>query len=132
MEEVVFFDDVLDHIGVLQQDKILYDYYLWASDDFGTYFPYGHHHLVDMYFNPLTNRGFVTSDKPQMPDYGGRYSTKSIVKMEFRPIPQAPPSLYVEGLGWLSNPESGATCNGCHVKKGSVQIPVNCSVCHHP
>lgn len=129
-EEVVFFDDVLDAAGLSQAEKALYDYYLWAADDFGTYFPYGHHHLVDMFFNPLTNRGYVTADNPEMAAYGGRYSTKAILRIELRPVPQADPSLHVEGLGWLSNPESAASCNGCHVKKGVVQIPVNCAQCH--
>ena len=58
-EEVVFFDTLLDTAGLSEADKVENDYYLWASDDFGTYFPYGHHHLEDMYFNPLANRGFV-------------------------------------------------------------------------
>jgi len=129
-EQVVFFDDILDTMGMTEADKPLYDYYLWASDNFGTYFPYGHSHLVDMYFNPLTNSGYVTDDNPEMVAYGGRYSTKSILKMEFRPVPQALPSLYVDGLGWLSDPASSSACNGCHVKKGVVEKPVNCALCH--
>ena len=129
-EEVVFFDDVLDAAGISQAEKILNDYYLWASDDFGTYFPYGHDHLEDMFFNALTNQGYVTAENPDMADYGGRYSTKAILRIELRPIPQAEPSLFVEGLGWLSNPESAATCNGCHIKRGVLEIPVNCAQCH--
>jgi hypothetical protein len=129
-EEVVFFDDVLDAAGISQAEKTLNDYFLWASDDFGTYFPYGHDHLEDMFFNALTNQGYVTDDNPDMADYGGRYSTKAILRIELRPIPQADPSLFVEGLGWLSNPESAATCNGCHIKRGVLEIPVNCAQCH--
>jgi hypothetical protein len=132
-EEVVFFETLLDEpeLELTGQDKVENDYYLWASDDFGTYFPYGHHHLVDMYFNPLTNEGFVSDE--DMRDYGGRYSTKSILRVELRPIPQEAPSIFVDdalGTGWLSDPESQETCNGCHFKKGAVQLPVTCTDCH--
>ncbi|MEW6439566.1 MAG: hypothetical protein AB1640_01405 [bacterium] len=131
IEEVVFFDDVLDAAGIT--DKTLYDYNVWASDDFGTYFPYGHHHLEDMFFNALTNQGFITDANPGMSDYGGRYSTKAILRIELRPVPQSAPSLFVDdglGTGWLSDPNSSATCNGCHVKKGVLEIAVNCADCH--
>lgn len=129
-EEVVFLDTLLDTAGLSEAEKVENDYFLYASDDFGTYFPYGHHHLQDMYFRPLGNATFVTDDNPEMPAYGGRYSVKSLLRVELRQIPQEAPSLFVEGLGWLSNPESGDTCNGCHVKRGEVVIPVNCAQCH--
>jgi hypothetical protein len=125
---VVFFDTLLDTAGLSEADKVENDFYLWASDDFGTWFSYGHHHLVDMYFNPLTNRGSNATMGSS-----GRYSTKAILKIELRPIPQEAPSIFVDdalGTGWLSDPESGDTCNGCHVKKGEVVLPVNCTDCH--
>jgi hypothetical protein len=109
------------------------DYLLLASDDFGTYFPYSHHHLEEMYFRPLENATFVTDENPEMPAYGSRFSVKALLRVELRPIPEAPPSLFMDdalGTGWLSNPESAATCNGCHVKRGEVRIPVNCAQCH--
>jgi uncharacterized protein YdeI (BOF family) len=132
-EEVIFFETLLDTAGLSEAEKVENDYLLYASDDFGTYFPYGHHHLEDMYFRPLANRTFVTDDNPDMPGYGGRYSVKALLRVELRPIPQELPSLFVDdGLatGWLSDPESGATCNGCHFKRGEVEIPVNCAACH--
>ena len=49
-EEVVFLDTLLDTAGISEAEKVENDYFLFASDDFGTYFPYGHHHLEDMYF----------------------------------------------------------------------------------
>ena len=132
-EEVVFLDTLLDTAGFSEAEKVGNDYLLYASDNFGTYFPYGHHHLEDMYFRPLENRTFVTDDNPDMPAYGGRYSVKALLEIELRPIPQEAPSLFVDdalGTGWLADPESGATCNGCHVKRGEVVIPVNCAQCH--
>jgi hypothetical protein len=134
-EEVVFFETLLDEpdLELTDQDKVENDYYLWASDGFGTYFPYGHHHLEDMYFRPLGNSTFVTDDNPEMPAYGGRYSVKALLEIELRPIPQEAPSLFVEddlGTGWLSDPENSMTCNGCHVKRGEVRIGVNCTQCH--
>ena len=132
-EEVVFLDTLLDTAGISEAEKVENDYFLFASDDFGTYFPYGHHHLEDMYFRPLENETFVTDDNPAMPAYGGRYSVKSLLEIELRPIPQEAPSLFVDdalGTGWLSDPEDGYTCNGCHVKRGEVVIPVNCAQCH--
>jgi hypothetical protein len=129
-DEVVFLDTLLDEAGLSEAQKVENDYSLYASDAFGTYFPYGHHHLEDMYFQPLENRTFVTDENPEMPAYGGRYSVKALQKIELRPIPQAAPSLFVEGLGWLSDPESGDTCDGCHVRRGEVVIPVNCAQCH--
>ncbi len=131
-EEVVFLDTLLDTAGFSEADKVENDYLLYASDGFGTYFPYGHHHLEDMYFRPLANRTFVTDDNPDMPAYGGRYSVKALLEIELRPVPQEPPSLSIQGLGWLSDPHSGSTCNGCHVKRGSVVLEVNCytSGCH--
>jgi hypothetical protein len=132
-EDVVFFETLLDEpdLELTDQDKVENDYNLWASDDFGTYFPYGHDHLEGMYFNPLTNEGFVSNE--DMRDYGGRYSTKAILRIELRPIQQEPPSIFVDdalGTGWLSDPESGDTCNGCHVRRGVVVKPVSCTDCH--
>ena len=132
-EEVVFLDTLIDTAGLSETQKVESDYLLLASDDFGTYFPYGHHHLEDMYFRPLGNATFVTDDNPEMPAYGGRYSVKALLEIELRPIPQEAPSLFVDdalGTGWLSNPESSATCNGCHLKRGEVKIEVNCAQCH--
>ena len=134
-EEVVFLDTLLDTAGLSEAEKVENDYLLYASDDFGTYFPYGHHHLEDMYFRPLENKTFVTDDNPDMPEYGGRYSVKALLEIELRPIPQEAPSLFVDdalGTGWLSDPESGDTCNGCHVKRGQVVegMEVNCAQCH--
>ena len=69
-----------------------------------------------------------------MQTYGGRYSTKAILEVELREVPQTqPPSLCVDdilGAGCLSDPESGDTCNGCHFKRGSVVRPVSCTDCH--
>jgi hypothetical protein len=129
-EEVVFLDNLLDFAGISEAEKFENDYNLIASDGFTTYFPYAHHHLENMYFRPLGNATFVTDENPAMPEYGGRYSVKALLKIELRPIPQEAPSLFVEGLGWLSDPESAATCNGCHVKRGEVVMPVNCAECH--
>ncbi len=133
-EDVVFLDDVLDAAGLTEEEKLANDYYLLASDDFGTYFPYGHHHLEEMYFRPLANQTFVSAANPEMPAYGGRFSVKALLKIELRPIPRSdPPSLYVDsgpGTGWLSDPENGSSCSGCHVKHGEVRIPVNCAECH--
>lgn len=135
-EDVVFFDTLLDTAGLSEAEKVENDYYLWATDDFGTFFPYGHHHLEDMYFNPLTNRGFVTDEN--MMDYGGRYSTKSILRIELRPIPQEAPSIFVDddkATGWLSDPEMPTSkgshdgCYGCHYRN-AVALPVNCAECH--
>ena len=44
-----------------------------------------------MYFNPLTNRGSVTGDwgTGQMLEYGGRYSTKAIARIDYRAIDPA-------------------------------------------
>lgn len=132
METVVFFDDVLDAIGVQEAEKPHYDYLLWAPDDFGVYFPYGHNHLKEMYFDPVTNKGFVTNKNPDMPGFGGCFSTKAILRITLRPIPQGPPSLHANGLGWLPNPESKETCYGCHIKDqtGKLKIRVNCAECH--
>jgi len=132
-EEVVFLDTLLDIAGFSEAEKVENDYLLYASDDFGTYFPYGHNHVEDMYFRPLANRTFVTDDNPAMPEYGGRYSVKALLEIELRAIPQEAPSIFVDdGLatGWLSDPESGDTCNGCHFKRGAVVMPVNCADCH--
>jgi hypothetical protein len=133
-EEVVFLDTLLDTAGLSEADKVENDYFLLASDEFGTYFPYGHHHLEDMYFRPLANRTFVTDDNPDMPDYGGRYSVKALLEIDLRKIdPEVLPSIFVDddlGTGWLSDPESSVTCNGCHVKRGEVKIEVNCAQCH--
>jgi hypothetical protein len=132
-EEVVFLDTLLDTAGFSEAEKVENDYLLYASDDFGTYFPYGHHHVEDMYFRPLANRTFVTDDNPEMPAYGGRYSVKALLEIELRAIPQEAPSIFVNdalATGWLSDPESGDTCNGCHFKRGAVVIPVNCADCH--
>ncbi len=136
-EEVVFLDTLLDTAGFSEAVKVQNDYLLYASDGFGTYFPYGHHHLEDMYFRPPANRTFVIDEDPDsppdMPGYGGRYSVKALLEIELRPVPQEAPSIFVDdGLatGWLSDPESGATCNGCHVKRGEVVLPVNCADCH--
>jgi len=136
-EEVVFLDTLLDTAGLSEAEKVENDYFLYASDDFGTYFPYGHHHLEDMYFRPLANATFVYDDNPDlppdMPGYGGRYSVKSLLEIELRAIPQEAPSIFVDdarGTGWLSDPEDSYTCNGCHVKRGEVVIPVNCAQCH--
>jgi uncharacterized protein YdeI (BOF family) len=133
-EEVVFFDDVLNILGLDQAEKVLCDYYLLGSDNFGTYFPYGHHHLEDMYFNPVTNEGFVTDE--DMMDYKSRYSIKGIVRIEFRDVPQEAPSIFMDdalATGWLTDPENGdedTGCDGCHAKKGAVLLPVNCADCH--
>ena len=81
----------------------------------------------------LANATFITDDNPEMPAYGGRYSVKSLLRIELRMIPQEPPSIFVDdglGTGWLSDPESADTCNGCHVRKGTVNIPVDCAQCH--
>jgi hypothetical protein len=86
-----------------------------------------------MYFLSLENRTFVTDDNPEMPAYGGRYSVKALLEIGLRPIPQEAPSIFIDdalGTGWLSDPESGDTCNGCHVKRGAVVMPVNCADCH--
>jgi hypothetical protein len=128
-EEVVFLDTLLDEAGLSQDEKIMNDYYLYASDGFGTYFPFGHHHLEDMYFRPLANRTFVTDEYPAMRAYGGRYSVKALLRIELRPVPQEPPSIFAEGWGWLSDPEDPATCYGCHVRQ-ELNIPVNCAQCH--
>ncbi|MEW6442626.1 MAG: hypothetical protein AB1640_16945 [bacterium] len=130
MEKVVFFDDVLDATGMEQADKKRHDYRLLATDDFGVHFPYGHGHLKEMYFNPSTNKGFVTNENPDMPGFGGCFSTKAVVKIVFRPIPERPPSLYTEGLGWLSDPASVEACDGCHFKDGKAKIVVSCAECH--
>jgi len=135
-EAVVFLRDVLTAAGLSEAERLLYDYFVWAIDDFGTYFPYGHGHLKDMYFNPLTNRGFVRGDySDEMPAYGGRYSTKAIARIDVRPIDPAgelPVLCAVHGgeEGYLHDPNQSATCNGCHLKKGSLLIPVSCADCH--
>ncbi len=134
-EEVVFFDTVLNEVGLSQDDKTLYDYNLLASDNFGTDFPYGHDHLEDMYFNPLTNRGSVDDQRMRENTNAGRYSLKGILKIILREVPQEAPSIFVDDTrdtGWLSDPHSGDTCNGCHVKRGQVveNMEVNCAQCH--
>jgi hypothetical protein len=135
-EEVVFLDDLLDFVGIPEDQKVRNDYNLVASDGFNTYFPYGHHHLVDMYFRPLENETYVTNDNPEMrtSTYAGRYSVKALLKIELSPIQEEAPSLFIEGLGWLSDPVNPDTCNGCHVKKRgdvvTVNIEVNCAQCH--
>jgi hypothetical protein len=138
-EDVVFLDTLLDTAELSEAQKVENDYNLIASDGFNTYFPYGHNHLIDMYFRPLANRTFVTNDNPEMRDndYAGRYSVKALLRIELSQIPQEPPSIFVDddlGTGWLSDPMNPDTCNGCHVKrKGETvleNIPVNCAECH--
>jgi hypothetical protein len=133
-EEVVLLDTLLDTAGISEAEKVENDYFLLASDNFGNYFPYGHHHLEDMYFRPLENKTFVTDDNPDMPAYKGQYSVRSLLEIQLRPItPQDPPSLFMDdalGTGWLSDPHSPVSCNGCHVRRGEVVRPVNCAQCH--
>jgi hypothetical protein len=136
-EQVVFLDDLLNLAGLSEADKAENDYLLYASDDFGTYFPYGHHHVEDMYFRPLENRTFVTDDNPEMPAYGGRYSVKALQKIILDEVLREAPSLFMDdalGTGWLSDPHSAVTCNGCHVKRDQVVdgMEVNCYTagCH--
>ena len=138
-EEVVFLDTLLDTAGLSEAEKVLNDYNLVASDGFTTYFPYGHHHLADMYFRPLANKTAVTGDNPRMLPYG-MFSVKALLRIELRAVEQTnPPSIYVcddKGCGWVSDAEiptfkgSPDGCFGCHYKKDAVQIPVNCADCH--
>jgi hypothetical protein len=137
MEQVVFLDALLDAAGITQAEKPLYDYYLSASDSFGTWFTYGHHHLVDMYFNPLSNRTWTTDEGMQTNDYSARVSIKALLGVVLATVPQEqPPSVCIQDLGCLSDPvdpDAGKDdpCYGCHVKKGAVNIPVNCAACHN-
>jgi len=135
--EVVFLDDVLDAAGVTPADKVLNEYYLYASDNFGTWFTYGHNHLEDMYFNPLLNKTWTTDSGMAENDYSARVSVKALLGLGLAEIPQEePPSACIPGLGCITNPVNTDVgkfdpCFGCHVKKGNVNIPVNCAACHN-
>jgi len=135
-ENVVFFADLLEAAGYAVGERTLYDYNLLASDNFGTWFTYGHGHLESMYFNPLTNKTWGTDEGIITNPYSGRYSVKALLKVYLDAIPQEdPPSICITGLGCLTDPTNTDVgkmepCFGCHVKKGNVNIPVNCAMCH--
>ncbi len=103
--EVVFLDDVLDAAGVTPADKVLNEYYLYASDNFGTWFTYGHNHLEDMYFNPLLNKTWTTDSGMAENDYSARVSVKALLGLGLAEIPQEePPSACIPGLGCIPIP----------------------------
>jgi nitrogen fixation protein len=128
-EEVVFYRTVLEAAGIdTSRDMYLFDFWLLASDNFTSIFPYTHDHLSAMYFRPDANRGYTTD--PDLADYGGRVSTKAVYEIELHDVPQAAPSLPVvidEETRWGTDANA---CEGCHYKNDAVQIPVDCAACH--
>ncbi|MHA1568928.1 MAG: hypothetical protein ACTSXZ_05620, partial [Alphaproteobacteria bacterium] len=128
-EDVVFFSAVLEEAGIdTSAGMYLFDFWLVASDDFVSYWTYGHNHLVDMYYRPYENRGW-TAD-PDIATYGGRVSTKGIKAIELHDVPQEAPSEAVvidEETLWGSSADS---CEGCHYKHEAIQIPIDCYACH--
>jgi hypothetical protein len=135
-EEVVFFLDLLEAAGYTPGQRTLYEYYLSASDNFGTWFTYGHNHLEDMYFSPLVNKTGTVDPGMLDNDYSARVSVKALLGVALSEIPQEEPhSVCIPGLGCISDPvfpDAGKNdpCFGCHVKRGNVNIPVNCASCH--
>jgi len=133
--DVYFLDDVLDAAGIGSADKPFYDYFLSASDNFGTWFTYGHNHLEDMYFNPVSNKTWTVDPGMAENEYSARVSVKAPLGLALAEVEQTePPSLCIEGLGCITDPVNTDVgkfdpCFGCHVKR-DVQIPVNCAACH--
>lgn len=129
MEDVVFFSEVLTQAGVdTSTGMYRYDFYLHSSDDFTSYWTYGHNHLENMFFRPYENKGYTTD--PDLGSYGGRVSTKAVMEIEMDELPENVPSIPVivgDETMWGSDAES---CYGCHFKNELVQIPIDCYSCH--
>jgi len=129
MEDVVFFGTVLENGGVDLSDR-LYDYDLWltASDEFTSFWTYGHNHVEDMFFRPYANRGFTVD--PDMAAYGGRVSTKAVQEISLHEVPQEAPSVPVDIDGDVLWGSDANACEGCHFKHEEIQIPIDCYSCH--
>jgi len=130
MEDVVFFDAVLEQAGVDNTTEMyLWDFYLLAIDEFISKWDYGHGHFTNLYFRPNENRGFT--DDPSMMAYGGRASTKAVYEIQRIAVPQQEPDalpVIIEGTTvYGSNPEN---CDGCHWKDDQYSLPVDCTDCH--
>lgn len=129
LEQVVFFSTILEAAGIdTATDMYLWDFNLVASDDFGSLWPCIHNHLENMYFRPYENRGFTVD--PDLASYGGRVSTKAIMRIDMIDVPQEEPSIPIVGSAgtiWGSDADS---CYGCHYKSDAVQIPIDCYSCH--
>jgi hypothetical protein len=129
MAPVVFYRSVLDEAGIdTSQGMYLYDFPLVASDDFVSNWTYGHSHLVDMFVNPATNRGYTTD--PDLSAYGGRVSSKAVYEIRMDDVAQAPPSIQVDVNGQALWGSDANSCEGCHFKEGSLNLPIDCFACH--
>ncbi|NLH47356.1 MAG: hypothetical protein GX444_02010 [Myxococcales bacterium] len=129
MEDVVFFKTVLDEAGVdTGTGMYRYEFWLIASDEFASTWDYGHGHLESMYFRPLENRGYTVD--PEIAAYGGRVSTKAVYEIELHDVPQEAPSIQVivDGVTLWGNDAN--SCDGCHFKEDTLQLPIDCTSCH--
>lgn len=129
MEEVVFFGTVLEAAGIdTSTDMYLYDFVLYSSDDFSQLWPFIHDHLNRMFFRPYANRGFTVDTG--LGTYGGRVSTKAVNLIRMTDIPQSAPSIQVDVDGDILWGSDANSCEGCHLKNDSLNIPIDCFSCH--
>jgi hypothetical protein len=132
MEQVVMYHSVLEAAGIdTSTGMYLFEFDLVASDNFVSNWTYQHDHLIDMYIRPYANEGYTTD--PDLSAFGGRVSTKAVYEIHMVDVPQGPPSVQVMVNGAPLWGEDANTCEGCHFKNGSLQLPVDCFSCHdHP
>jgi len=128
-EEVVFYETILEAGGVDASNKMyLSDFVLVSSDNFSQPWPFIHDHLSRMFFRPWANQGFTTD--PDLGAYGGRVSTKAVNLIKMINVPQEDPSVAVDIDGDVLWGSDANSCQGCHLKNDSLEIPIDCFSCH--